>query len=341
MEVSKKKRREAIERGKLALALLKERFSYRKFFDEYSKDAIVAYERFYLKGYRWYVEQEDWKSLMSSDLNTLGRFHRQCEEQFRFNSPFSRVSSADDILLLLDPAKDVEDIPERLEPVLAEMFSREWISQVEHEGVPLSVLMYEWPSVAMLLPKKLDSYQRLLLVDMRGSHAALEKRFAELLDSVERNRKYCPGPWVENDWQSYNAWDFDNHREREEVRRHLKVWKLRRRRKSFLEIARELRISHDNAKKSFYRAFELIERQRYDRQDFSRVYWEVRKENLRRTCATCPDRDNCQIVCPDVLPFVDQDRRALRGEITSPEVLDQTTSRESRPARSTPRKKTQ
>ena len=28
---------------------------------------------------------------------------------------------------------------------------------------------------------------------------------------------------------------------------------------------------------------------------------------MQKTCATCPDRDNCVDLCPDVLPYYKQD----------------------------------
>ena len=114
-------------------------------------------------------------------------------------------------------------------------------------------------------------------------------------------------------------WTPDESRQREEAWRHLAVWKLRRQRKSFPEIAKDRKITKDAAKKSFYRAFELICGNKFDPVLFRRDYWEIRQADIGKQCKTCPNQpDNggdCNELCPDMLVYVNQDDRYQREKL--------------------------
>lgn len=141
-----KKREEAIDKGKLALACLKERWAYRDFLEEKFLALAVALTR-YRDGYGRKEHNQTKSDLEaeSEDIIVFSYFCRECLEQFGIaNLPLSEIKlSADEVLLLLDPDKKVEDIPKRIEFVLADMFSPKRIYPVENEGVPHSVLMHE------------------------------------------------------------------------------------------------------------------------------------------------------------------------------------------------------
>lgn len=85
----------------------------------------------------------------------------------------------------------------------------------------------------------------------------------------------------------------------------LEVWKERLLRKSFKIISEELNITEANAKKRFYKAYELIFNEKYDPSKYKKP--EVKKEYLKRECNTCEERATCQEPCPDIIGLVNQD----------------------------------
>lgn len=87
------------------------------------------------------------------------------------------------------------------------------------------------------------------------------------------------------------------------------VWELRRDRKTFPEIARQLKIPTGTVRMRYYHAYDVIYNHRYQ----SDLRKRIDKETLRKYCEICPDR-TCKILCPDVLPYVDQDQ-VKRGEV--------------------------
>jgi hypothetical protein len=177
-------------------------------------------------------------------------------------------------------------------------------------------------------------HERLLIVDLRKKKSELLKEFGAYFEEVIHHRKYTK----DSEWKrSYSWWKLDTKRSREEARRHLEVWKLRRQRKGYAKIAMVMRMKTDAVKKSFYRAFELIEGRIYQPESFRQSYWEIKKEELRRICATCPDHPNkggsCKELCPDVLPFVTQDKKSSSGKLLSDYLsTDDTPSKSLRPA---------
>lgn len=310
---------DGVEEGRLRLALLKENSEYRRFFDEH-KPAL----------YSCLAMKEDKsanKCQQTECMTTIGMFVADCETKFGmaphahplfvrlyFPDPKGgmeatpRRLSLDQAMMFLDPATDVESIPRELSLVFDEMFFREGIYMVVPDNVPPIPLGEARREIGM--PKKIQPYQRLLLIDLRENPTLLKERFAEFLDRIYWSRKVSRPEWRD----SYVGWVPDRSRERKEAWQHLKVWRMRRHRKSFSEIARTLsttskKMAIDAAKKSFYRAFELIEERSYSPEEFRRDYWEIRKAELKRTCATCPDRNNCTVLCPDVLSFIEQDTR--------------------------------
>lgn len=120
----------------------------------------------------------------------------------------------------------------------------------------------------------------------------------------------------------------------------MEVWKLRRLKKSFPCISREMEITPDSAKKSFYRAYELIEGRKYNPLVFRKLYRKIEKEELSRKCGECSGsvRRACGSsgnLCPEMAAFVAQDYVPLQEKLVSPEDADLIGSPDPRPARST------
>ena len=107
---------------------------------------------------------------------------------------------------------------------------------------------------------------------------------------------------------SYQEWEPENDRQSKAIWRNLEIWKRRRQRKPFLDISKEFRITEENAKKNFYNIHSLITGRSYEPESYRRDYWIIRNPELKKSCATCPDRNSCTILCPDVLNFVEQDQ---------------------------------
>ncbi|MDA8179569.1 MAG: hypothetical protein M0T69_08545 [Deltaproteobacteria bacterium] len=180
-------------------------------------------------------------------------------------------------------------------------------------------------------------HERLLVVDLRKKKSELLKEFGTFFDRMKYHRENT----MDSEWKrSYSRWKLDTKRTRDEAWRYLEVWKLRRLKKNFPCISLEMKISPDSAKKSFYRAYELIEGRTYDPLVFRKLYRKIKKEELSRECGECPDsvRRTCGSsgnLCPEMAAFVAQDDVPLQERLISPEDADIIGSPDPRPARST------
>ena len=270
--------RENIEQAKLKLALLKENFEYREWFDHFLE---------WQAGEGW--KKEAWPAHM---------FNRFGLVRLRF---YIGHPKWEDVLDLINPRKEITDSPHLTRLFYDHAVTAIWVgNDPNREGgwnQPIRVVN-EWG---------LKSGERLFKVDLTKKKSQIIKELTEYLD-----RAYMRRPEDAN-------WTPDESRNREEAWRHLAVWKLRRKRKSFSAIAREQEITKDAARKSFYRAFDLIHGEPYDPTLFKRDYWEIHQEDIGKQCKTCPSHpDNggdCNELCPDMLAYVDQDNRYQREKI--------------------------
>ena len=258
---------------RLRLALLKERKAYRDFWDAHGRTFLEA----------WQAGDRERITAFRSGLWSFG---------IRFDGGI-RGTKAAQFVELLDPYnKDVPDLPF---PVFRDPAP---VAVVECPGIPeehrLTVGVNE-----------LKPSERLLKVDLARPRGELLEEFKVFLDTVDLCRKSedIPEDWKEN----YSAWDQDKSRLRREAWQALEVWKLRREKKSFPEIAQKLEIGVSAAKQAFYRAFELIEGEPYQTEYFSQ-YQTISKQDLKRTCEVCPERAICTTPCPDVLAYILQDQ---------------------------------
>jgi len=152
-------------------------------------------------------------------------------------------------------------------------------------------------SMHTLKAKKIKPYERFYSVDLRKKKKQIIREFEEFLKNAYRWKKFL----------GIETWELDNTRLRKEAWRHLEVWKSRREKLSFSKIAIDLNTTEDNAKKSFYRAYELTQGRKYDPEISKKEIGRIRMSELKKTCNNCPDFNKCTFECPDILAYLDQD----------------------------------
>ena len=257
-----------LDTARLRLAMLKENFEYRTFYEKFIKSiddsnfSFPAYyfEKFGLPGVR-----------------------------FTVGAPYYN-----DVLELLDPYKEVKLDSKREGNILSTVFYYPAVMRLQ----TMPELPFEGIAERSLQSvKNVKPYERFYSVDLRKKKKQLLREFEEFLNNAYRYRDYF----------SIETWEPDNSRFRAEAWTHLKVWKLRRKQLSFFKIAEQLKLTEDNARKSFYRAYELTQGHKYDPKMLKKQIWLVRKKELQKTCDNCPDRDTCTVLCPEILRFIDQD----------------------------------
>jgi hypothetical protein len=252
-----------LDTARLKLALLKENFEYRTFYEKFIKSiddtnfSFPAYyfEKFGLPGVRF----------------TVG------------------APCYNDVLELLDPYKEVKLDSKKEDNILSKIFYFPSVMQVEFNA-PYIKGMASMPLEA-IERKKTKPHERIFIADLRKKKKQLLREFSEFIDAAYNQSDLKP----------------DMSRFRAEAWTHLKVWKMRRKRLSFSNIAEQVKLTEDNARKSFYRAYELTQGRKYDPEMLRRQVWLVRKKELQKTCDNCPDRDTCTVLCPEILRFIDQD----------------------------------
>jgi len=254
---------------RLRLAFLKESSNYRLFWQETGEDRASGRERFCAELARRFGIKVPLYNIYRQDA-------------------FAAVTSA------LDPFQT--DIPSRL-PFRFDV-AESPITQVVDFNDPHCPC--EW-NHCMAMPQQIKPHERILKVDLSRKRGELLAEFTRLLDSVQQQREW--NIYADN----YGQWAQDNSRHRREAWAHLEIWRLRRQRKTFAEIADALSIQLSAAKKGFARAYEQIEGRGYDPERFGEQYKQVHAKELAKTCETCPLRETCTELCPDVLNYIDQD----------------------------------
>jgi len=263
--------------AKLKLALLKENFAYREFFYKFANDPFI--EPF-----------------------PAGDFQK-------FGLPgvlFSRGAPwYEEVLTIIDPLKNVKLDPQKEKSILSKIFYSHGIVQIEfNEKLPFE-------GVASITKRCLErrsikSHERALLVDLRKKKKQLLREFSEYIDNVHRHRNYSIIK-RDSDFEFYKKLEPDISRFRKEAWTHLKVWKLRKKRMPFSKIAEELRLTEDNARKSFYRSYRLTQGRAYDSDILKKEIWLVKKSELKKACNACKFRNTCTSLCPEMLSYIDQD----------------------------------
>lgn len=301
------------EDWRLRLALLKESRRYRDFWEEHGGDKL----RNALKDIRnFFSSLPDGMGLEDSQLKeyqakcgqggeTLQKFDWGALALFNFRSGLSEGYNGkppnekfNALIEVLDPKN--EEIPERL-PVCFEEWPAIVLAETAKNNPKEGAAGLQLEHILRCLKPS----ERLVRIDLSRKRGELIDDFKRFLDSVDffRERKDLPTEWQEN----YKQWEPDNSRFRLEAWQALKVWQLRRQRKTYGEIARILKIKLSTTKMAFQRAYELIEGRCYEPEVFKREHAEIKFSELRKTCETCPIRETCTELCPDVLYFVEQD----------------------------------
>ena len=272
---------EKIEEAKLRLALLKENFEYQDFF-----------RRFLEMDKKRNKSNSAWPGL---DFNKFGLKSLR----HYISHPFYKY---DKIIDLINPQKNSKIIPgEFADRILSRLFHDPAIVLVEVKGTEHRGLeTFSSMPIAAINRTGLKPWERIYKVNLTKKKSLIKKEFESYIEQA------CSKNAEKSGWAPYEK------RNRKEVWIHLDVWKLRKKRKSFSEISKELDITIDAAKKSFYRAYELTQDKKYNPAALRTEVWRVKKDEIKQTCADCPQRKNCADLCPDVLRYIDQDTRALQ-----------------------------
>jgi hypothetical protein len=273
----------SVEQAEIELGLIKENFDYRRLWESSQKDPPL-----FLRGLR-------------SDFGIPSSYFF-----LRFGKALDEAISK--LLEVLSPPVDLETIPvETRREYLPWIFASPAVASVvddsdqqrymrecddgsteygyrqsdQYGGRLLSSFLRE------ISGRGIPPHKRIVVIDLQAKRGQVRDELTQLLDTLP----------------------FEDSRYTREMKRHLEVWRGRRKRKTFSSIAEEMGISEDVAKKSFYRAYRLTQGAAYNPETLRRDLWLVRKTELKKTCETCPIRDDCQVLCPDVLSYVDQDQR--------------------------------
>lgn len=287
------------EKHRLRLALLKENSEYRSFWEQYGG------EKFLNSYFSIDIDLPPEEKIKTPAFIEAENFISELT-RFNIDWPFmADDEKAVKFINLIDPFSS-EDIAEPLPyPVFTEYPS---VAGVWSDDAPNEARLLVSSRV------KLRPSERLLRIDLSRSRGELKDDFNRFLDRIEYFRKTGDVP---EDWTlNYAAWQPDNSRFRSEAWQALEVWRLRRQRKTYKDIARTLGIGLQAAKMAFRRAYELIEGKPYMPEAFKRENLPVSTSELGKTCLDCPIRSTCKELCPDMLRFVDQDYGSQR-EVTS------------------------
>lgn len=305
---------------RLRLALLKESAAYRAFWEETGRHFLSACAE---------TSRKDNDSPLITNHISDEFFTKLYNFKIRMTLGRDRKDGFVKKILALDPFND-EELPDPLpvyfydhlspiKHVVCELPGSTW-RDCPHEDSLASLgkpdpVQRPRPRIdlGVLNRKGLQPNERLLVVDISRRRGEIIAEMEAFLDRVSEFRKHNDNPWAEN----YAKWKPETERQRGETWQALKVWKLRRRKTPFLAIKKETGLSVPAAKKAFARAYELIESRHYDREQFKKVYQEIQSAEVKRTCKTCPERDTCTDLCPDVLAFINQDQVGL-PELLSP-----------------------
>jgi hypothetical protein len=267
------------ESAKLRLALLKENFGFQEFYKSLKKDP---------------------KKVMPAIADHL--------EKFGLNRNFISWSfPLEQILTLFDPEKDFDpsnfskaEVPgaginwqKYFGEGLPNLFFRPTITQVvfpDHR--------FEHFNCCFIMPEKLKPFERALLIDARARKEDIVREFEIFIDRVRHKHE----TYEKDERYSYREWEPMNSRERKEAWRNLEIWKRRWKFNSFPAIAKDLKISEDDAKKNFYNIFELIHGERYTK----KIWQKSRNKKLRGGkpfvfCKTCKEYCLGPEYCPQAL----------------------------------------
>ncbi|HPA14889.1 MAG TPA: hypothetical protein PKV75_06415 [Desulfobacterales bacterium] len=267
--MSKKSIRDELENSKLRLEILKENYEYQDFFKKF------------LAWYEQDREKDVWP-VLGFKIFGLGRL------RYYIGHPYFKIS---DIIDLLNPEKNTDEF--FIKPVcdvLPKLFYDNAVSLVECDKKSITEVPIPGSLGPLRTIEELNSSQRLYIIDFSKKRKQIEIEFKKYVDAV-----FASGNLKE-----------DTSRQRKENSLQLEVWKKRRQKIDFREISKSLKISIDTAKNHFYRAYELIQGKKYDKDHFKKLM-RVKKSDMKNLCEKCPQRKGCMDLCPEALRYVNQD----------------------------------
>jgi len=295
----------------LRLAILKERADYRAYFAENIGKVKAAHSRRKKGRVKAHPPDEETE-------NTIRVFYDGMLRRFGILPSSYAGRPIEEWASFFDPLTDAREAPEAVRrEILPWLFYWPGVREVVSLTPPESVVTVikgkgECPRIAE--DAECEPYERLYKIDLRKKPAQLLQEFKAALDAVDARRKMVPA--------EYAAWKQDRSRKREEAWTHLEVWRLRRQvpKPSFPEIAGKLPITPAAAKQSFYRTYELIYGEPYDREE-----WVKRlRGTAPRTCKECPQRDSCTDAdtCPALIDEMMSNDDYIPGDVEVSDKLE-------------------
>jgi hypothetical protein len=270
-----------LDTAKLRLALVKENFDFRRFFEKLRDDPYATcpelrkpneiYEDYSTRVHLMEIKHYPFFAGQARNFGVNERF-------LLWTQQGDPVVSLSEILDLLNPKKDLTHFAHTgLLNLLPAMFYFRGVSKISHrKGI---VAFGQTPTEG---ETQLRPYELILEVDLRKRKAQLLDEFKEIIEKELEIWKAGKGLKL----GSYVNWSPTNSRERKEAMDQLEVWLLRKQKRSFQWIARTKGITEDLAKKRFYRAYELTQRKPYNPERFKKTSRSPRIYDLDKTCET-------------------------------------------------------
>jgi hypothetical protein len=267
---------EVRESAKLKLALLKENFNFERFYEELENDPYSVCPELR----RTDEGEESFRDRICDIEAENGLLFGGHGETFGVNERFLLEAqlvgvSVSELLTLLNPMKDPIDVSSRkvlqMLPILFLQRGVQELYRVEK--------LARWGEQTDKGWSKLGPHERLLLIDLRKRKQQLIEEFQNFINKEVSLQKAARA--TRDKWQgmpfSYLLWEPYNSRQRKETWKQLEVWKLRKQDKTFKDVARELNITEDTARKSFYAGWFKTQGYAYDRERFREIIQSARK----------------------------------------------------------------
>jgi hypothetical protein len=273
-----------VDFSELKLAVLKENFDYREFYEKV-KAEFTSYSTPIVKEKIQHPPEFHvvLRRVFDESKKTSPDFSRYCQIIDFDLEPVNVLLAArkvyhNEILDLLDPQKDLKNLhsslpakraPHLEQDVLPRLF---WgtpaVREITLSG-PIARWAKEEPQGSPY--QRIEPFERIYLVDLRKGMTQLRKEFERHIKKQLDIKNKTSDLETESAY-GYKLWQVDDKRFRDEGWNQLKVWKLRSLPKSFPEIAAILRITEDLAKKRFRKAFELVLGKKYDKEIWKRHF---------------------------------------------------------------------
>jgi len=287
-----------LETAKLKLAFLKENFKFQEFYKEFCKDPdsfISVYpnpNKPQEKNFRPKNATPFFSKIETGEESKDLRYYCRL---FGLNPKLEMILWAigwpfSDFMVLFDPKKEISEVKNQdLINALPFFFNPSGVTT--REPGYKTQFFYDLDKPDESSPgiwKKLQPYEHIMVVDLRKRKSQLLNEFERFIDDkrdYQRKIKKEKSGFLSD--QTYYSWEPENIRQRKEAWRQIKIWKLRKTHKTFPEISLLLGIKDKDGtgyrvKQDFYRAFELTQGKKYDRNIWKKFFPsdEVKQQHL-------------------------------------------------------------